>query len=414
MKRKQSKFRIAIIRLQDRLGPFAEACTVGVVGLLFLLIAVCFGIGSLSDWASFFAAFIVSAIIIFFMRKAARQHAILMEVTMSYLIHGGKSLLDHLLGKLIGGTWRKEQLKPGDALFDVLEEICKGQDWELKRRIAEALPALGEVNIKRTMKIISILREDWEPKRWKSDLRRRAVEALTIHAVPKRIILLHRAKADEITPLLQLRESDEVFTIMAVAEALHEWEKDQPDIVVQLRQNLVDFSRKTLSQDKIQAIDELLNHLKISRTIDILALAEKLEQMGTSSNVFLRIAASRNVLRIAERLPGKTLDLMLNFVASGQEKNVRRPISKEQSIKFLIRMIVNRTHRSKAESILFKLLADSDAIIRVTTFDMTESIKEQDSSLLLRVCNFILENEPSANESSEILIERAQRVKENL
>ena len=45
---------------------------------------------------------------------------------------------------------------------------------------------------------------------------------------------------------------------------------------------------------------------------------------------------------------------------------------------------------------------------------MTESIKEQDSDLLLRICNFILENEPSANESSEILIERARRVKENL
>ena len=113
--------------LRDALGPFTEAFGVVVVGVIFLVIAFILGIGSPSDWASFFASFMVAAITIFFIRRSTYRHSMLIEVTMSYLVEGGKPFLDHLLGKLISGTWHGEDFKPGNALFKVVEEICLGQ-----------------------------------------------------------------------------------------------------------------------------------------------------------------------------------------------------------------------------------------------------------------------------------------------
>lgn len=410
MKGRKYKFHITIrqgfIHIYDKLGPFAEATALIVVGTLFLFAAISFGIGGLSDWAALGAAFVASAITVFFVRNAARKQEILVEVTMSYLIHGGKSFLDYLLGKLIGGKLHKEELKPGDALFDVLETICQGQEWEMKRRIVEALPTLGEVNTKRTMKIARILREDWEPLRWQSDLRRRTVEALAIPFKKGRIPLIDRIKPEEIKVFLELREKDQVFTAMAIAEVLHEWEDTQPKISVTLQDDLIQLSKKMFTADESQAIEELLNFLKVLRTVDILTASEKLEQMSKSPNILTRVAASRNVLKLSDRLPEKTLDLMFKLADHSEPKNVRRPLAKEQSVKFLVKMLANHTFRAKAEKLLLALISDPDEIIRITTFDMAETLRDKDNEFLLKICNYIIENE-----TSPILRERVQTVK---
>ena len=410
MKGTKYKFHITIrqgfIHIYDKLGPFAEATALAIVGTLFLIASISFGIGGLSDWAALAAAFVASAITVFFVRNAARKQEILVEVTMSYLIHGGKSFLDYLLGKLMGGRLHKEELKPGDALFDVLETICQGQDWEMKRRIVEALPALSEVNTKRTMKIAGILREDWEPTKWESDLRRRTVEALAIPVKKGRIPLIDRVKPEKIKSFLELREKDQVFTAMAIAEALHEWEDTQPEVTTKLQTDLVQLSKKMFTVDESQAIEELLNFLKALITVDILTASEKLKQMSKSTNILTRVAASRNVLKLSDRLPEKTLDLMFSFADHSEPKNVRRPLAKEHSVKFLIKMIANHALRPKAEKLLLALISDPDEIIRITTFDMVETLRDKDNELLLKICNYIIENE-----TSQILRDRAQIVK---
>ena len=307
---------------------------------------------------------------------------------------------------MIGSRWRKDELKPGDSLFDLVETISSGQDWEMKRRIVEALPALGEVNTKRAIKIATILREDWEPIKWKSDLRRRTVEALTIPAVSNGTPLIDRAKPDKIKLFFQLRERDEVYTAMAIAEGLHEWEDTQSELVAQLRRDLLDFSQKTFSSDETQALNELLELLRLSRDSNITHVAEKLDQMHNSSNILQRVAASRNLLRLSERLPEKTLDLMSLFADTMQPNNVRRPLAKEQSMKFIIRGVSNRAYKAKAEQLLFKLISDPDEIIRITAFDMAEALIDRDKDLLLRLCNFILERE-----TTPILVERCKRIK---
>lgn len=396
------------IRFQDRLGAFAESCGVLAVGAVFLLIMMWVGVGGPSDWASFLAAFVVAAIAVFVLRKAARQQSILIEVTMSYLLHGGKSYLDHLLGKLIAGSWQREQLKPGDALFDVLEEVAHGQDWEMKRRLAEALPALGEVNPQRALGIASTLRDDWDAK-WESDLRRRAVEALFIPAVPGRIPLINRVKSEAVKRFLQLRERDQVYTAMAVAEALHDWGTVQPDTVARLKTDLLDFSRNMYPEDESQAIAELLDLLAGLKAASAFDIAQRLENMSGSPNVFVRIAAARNVVRLYERLPDRALELMLKFADPGQHRHVRRPIARELSTEFVIQMIASPARRSKAEVLLLTLITDPDEIIRVAVFDKAEALRQYDKDLFLRMCDFVIQKQ-----TPQTLVARARRLKEEL
>ena len=144
----------------------------------------------------------------------------------------------------------------------------------------------------------------------------------------------------------------------------------------------------------------------MSRDSNITHVAEKLDQMHNSSNILQRVAASRNLLRLSERLPEKTLDLMSLFADTMQPNNVRRPLAKEQSMKFIIRGVSNRAYKAKAEQLLFKLISDPDEIIRITAFDMAEALIDRDKDLLLRLCNFILERE-----TTPILVERFKRIK---
>lgn len=398
------------IRAQDRVGPFAEACAIAFVGGILLLVMTVLRIGGPSDWATFGGSFVVAATIVFFMRSAARQQAILVEVTLSYLLHGGKPLLDQLLGKLIGGTWRREQLKLGDALFDVFETICRGQEWEMKRRVAEALPALGEIDSKRALEVARILRDDWEPTRWRSDLRRRAVEALVIPATKSRLPLLHRVNPNDIAPLLQLREKDEVYTAMAVVEALHEWDDVHRERAATLFMDLLEFSRREYTVDQSEAIARLVDLLQVSKNHNPLRLAEMMGKASKSPNVYVRLAVARNILLLSERLPDRTLDLMLSFADPSQEHNVRRAMARERSVDFLINMLARPNEKAKAEEVFLALISDPDEIIRVTTFDKAETLKGN-REFLLKMCDLITQNQ---NESSAVLKERAKQIKKDM
>jgi len=395
--------------LRDTLGPFTEAFGVVVVGVIFLVVAFILGIGSPSDWASFFASFMVAAITIFFIRRSTYRHSMLIEVTMSYLVEGGKPFLDHLLGKLISGTWHGEDFKPGNALFKVVEEICLGQDWEMKRRIVEALPALSEIDEKRSLSAIGILRDDWEPIKWKSDLRRRAIEALVIAPARNHTPLIYRAKPAIITSLLKLREKDQVYTVFATLEALHDWEELQPKLVGELQTDALAFSSKTYTREEKNAIKELANLLSIAKNSNAAILAEKITKMLASKNHLIRIAAGRNIIRLSDRFPDKTLDLIAKCLESDQHVNVRRPMARERPVDLVIRMLNKPLFRSKAESILFKLISDPDDLVRIPTFDKIETIVDQDKQLALKMCDFIL-----ANDKSQVMLERANHIKLSL
>ncbi len=397
------------IRFQDRFGAWAEAILVLAIGVIFLAIYHRIGIVDADDWASIGTIFVATAIIVYIMRRAANRDAILIEITTSYLLRGGKPFLDSLLGKLISGTWRRELLKPGDALFDVLKQISEGEDWAMKRRIAEALPALGSIDPKRALEIIQVLRDDWEPTRWKTDLRRRVVEALVIPAAPGYSPLIDTIKPRELIPLLQLREKDQVYVAMAITEASYEWEDTQPKKGPELRNDLLNFMSVTFPKDESESVSALMDLLQLSKRKEMTATLAKLEEMSNSPNTYIRIACSRNVLILSERFPEKTLDLMLKFLETSQPNNVRRPIAKERSVDFLISIARSQAYRQKAHEVLWKLFSDPDSIISETAFDKAESLKEKDKELLISICDFVL-----GRDTSQELLDRVKRLKQEL
>lgn len=401
--------------LQDRLGPYFEAAVVAALGYLFG--GVLMIIGHYSEGIIVLIHSSISATILFLLHRAARQQTILLEVTMSYLIHGDKSLLDHLLGRLIAGKWNRSELKPGAALFEVLEGICKNQltdNWETKRRIAEAIPALGEADAKRALRLVQILRDDWHEARYKSDLRRRAVEALTTPMRKGHLPLIDRVRNEDLVPLLQARDVDQVFTAFAIAETLSEMEQTRPELVRPLQKQLLQFAQEKYSASESEAVEELLEFLSVSRTSDPFKTANRLREMSTHTNEFIRIAAARNLLTISTRLQDDTLDLILELSASNQPKYVRRTIARERSVKFLMEMLEKARTKDKARNILLRLVQDEDQIIRVTTFDMSDALLKSDPSLLKKMCELILSLEETQAEPSQDLIARALRTKVDL
>ena len=55
----------------DKLGHYTEAVAVLIVGIIFLFVFIKLGIGSPSDWAAYFASFVVAAATVFIIRKAS-------------------------------------------------------------------------------------------------------------------------------------------------------------------------------------------------------------------------------------------------------------------------------------------------------------------------------------------------------
>ncbi|MBM4447546.1 MAG: hypothetical protein FJ023_09450 [Chloroflexi bacterium] len=235
------------------------------------------------------------------------------------------------------------------------------------------------------------------------------MEELRIPAWPGAPLLLDKFKTEDIASLLQLREKDQVYVAMAVCETLHEWEIIDPKRSGEIRNDLLEFCLRTFSQDELQAIKDLLELLELSKGKNILEVVQRLEEMSTSNNTFTRIAACRNVLLISDRFPSKALNLMRLFIDPGQHKHVRRPVAREESAAFLIKMIASKDCSLQANEILWDLLKDKDSTIRIAAFDMAEMLRDKNKDMLLQVCDFI-----AANESSAILMERAQHVRQEL
>jgi len=358
-------------------GPYLEACVPLIVGPLVILVMEVCGLNpNLSDVVEIAAASLVTAVGVLLTRKAARHDAVLIEISMSYLLHGGRAMLDQLLRKMIAGRWKREQLKPGDALFKVLRELCRKGDWELRRRISEALLVLGEINPKRTLEIVTILREDWDENRWKGDLRRRAIEGLVNPPPTNGIALIHNLSPRLVEPLLKLKGSDDGFTAIAMLEALGELEVTDASRAVRLRADLLSFADQNLTTEERKGLHALADLLQLAKNGNVLKVAERISELSQSDGLYVRLIAARNVWRLFGRLPDRALTIMEHFSQPSEHKYVRRAIAKERSVDFIIRMITGQQYRARGELLLRTLVSDPDTIIRETAFDKAETLRD--------------------------------------
>ncbi|MFC1976565.1 helix-turn-helix domain-containing protein, partial [Chloroflexota bacterium] len=114
--------------------------------------------------------------------------------------------VDDLLGEMLS----RGAMHPLDSLFGELKTAAQGDRWEIKRRVAEALPKLAQLNPDPTLELAALLRQDYHPD-WKADIRRRVIEA-----VPG----LYPYRPDATLALLTPHTRDEIYVAIATVEAL--------------------------------------------------------------------------------------------------------------------------------------------------------------------------------------------------
>jgi len=69
------------------------------------------------------------------------------------------------------------KIYPIEEFFTTIKRLSKQSDYEMRRRVAEALPALYQIDLENGKELFKIIRMDWDDN-WKSDNRRRAIESL--------------------------------------------------------------------------------------------------------------------------------------------------------------------------------------------------------------------------------------------
>jgi transcriptional regulator with XRE-family HTH domain len=225
--------------------------------------------------------------------------------------------IDELLGELLGEGIGH----PLDGLFASLEETARSGRWEAKRRLAEALPRLVQLQPEGTLRLATILRDDYHPD-YRADIRRRVIEATPA---------LYSYRPEPARALFAWREQDEVYVAMATVEALHDMHRaglmsaaDETALAEALRY------AEPLHESVVAFLRQMLQ--AVAGDPDA-ALAELNKTRGHPERLF-RIAVQRVAPRLLPARPAEALALLAHFLRRGEDgqplehQNLRRPVSK--------------------------------------------------------------------------------------
>lgn len=325
-----------------------------------------------------------------------RDQTILISFTSKYLLEKEESKIDELLGILIAGKWEKLKIDPIEEFFNCLKRMCEKNDFEMRRRIAEALPALFKIDLERSKEIVEILRRDWD-ERWKSDNRRRTIEALSY---------IVKIEKDFVRENLQIVYGDEIFTIIAIVEILDVWKEKINSIEAEelVKKLTVEMKERKYEDDGISAVSELWALLNLIHYNPYQSI-KRFEELKDISNIYVQICIARNLKHLCKKFPEKILDLMEYFMREDKHDNVRRPIAKEDSVECLISLLRNKQLCEKAKNIIWKLINDEDYIIRLATFDKIEKILDINSEFGSKIIQHVIEKNRHPK-----LVERAKNL----
>lgn len=230
-----------------------------------------------------------------------------------------ESLIDDLLGEILSTG----EAHPLDDLFRSLAESAASDRWEVKRRIAESLPRLVQLQPEATLQLAETLRLDYHHD-YQTDIRRRVVEA-----VPA----LCRHRSDEALGLLAYRERDEIYVAMAAVEALYDLEEagliTRPEADRHFRGLRVEERPA-----EEQAVINFLHRLLREAQTDPDKALETMQEARAHPELLFRICIQRTAPRLFDRRPAEALSLMAYFLRRGEDdqplehKNLRRPVSK--------------------------------------------------------------------------------------
>ncbi|HDN82845.1 MAG TPA: hypothetical protein ENG50_00600 [Candidatus Altiarchaeales archaeon] len=390
-----------IRKRENILIEFVSILSWVIIGIIALLLYLS-GLLDLLTLVQVVFGLLLAFLPLYFYLIKKKDQTMLISFTSKYLLEKEEAKIDELLGILIAGKWEKLKIDPIEEFFNCLKRICEKSDFEMRRRIAEALPALFKIDIERSKEIVKILRKDWDEK-WKSDNRRRIVESL---------FYIIKKDKDFVRENLQIVDGDEIFTIIAIVEILDVWrEKINKKEAENLFENLIEeIKERKYRDDEITAISELWNLLYIIRNDPYQAI-KKFEELKDAPNIYVQICIARNLKHLCNRFPERILNLMGYFIQEDKHKNVRRPIAKEDSVECLIDLLRDRRLSEKAKDIILRLINDKDDIIRLATFDKIEKIIDVDREFGRKLLQNIVDKNrhPKLVERAKNLLKRNEK-----
>jgi hypothetical protein len=272
--------------------------------------------------------------------------------------------LDDLLGDCIA-----DPSPQGSLPFTVLAAVARSPRWELKRRLTEALPALLEVDVTRTVALMETLRIDPPDPEWRTDIRRRVIEALPA---------LWQLHPKAVAPLLGWQEGDEIYAGLAMLDAL--FEIGDPVLAAEIRAGLFAHARSRDGR-ALHIYAETLDRC----TVDPDGALAIVEAHREDEARLIRVCIARALHRLLPARPAETLKLMRSFLRreEGQpveHQNVRRALARHPT--GLIALL-DSPYDEAALALLEVLTADQDVHIRRAVCDALPDVVDQSPEVAL-------------------------------
>lgn len=377
-----------------------------------VLVALCLFLRSIIDVVTLIGVIIgliLAVLPLYLYLLKRKEQTVLIAYTSRFLLCGEEGKIDELLGILIAGKLQSVQIDPLYEFFETLKDLCRNSSVEMRRRIAEALPALFRMDLERAEDVAEILRHDWD-ETWKADNRRRMVESL-VHVI--------RKDPDFVFKNQSILDGDEVYTVIASVEVIHLWQETDRYFQGKLAVNnlLGDMRVRGFEADALEAIEEFWRFLS-TLSSNRAAGAKLFSELKTTSNTYLQICLARNIRKLCgdhfkcfrkgtcTGSPHFVLDQMEFFLAEDKDRNIRRPMAKEDSLDCLTILLKYKAHAERSKGMIRRLVNDSDEIISITTFDKIERILDVDADFGRDIVAEVLKKATHPK-----LIERARIIK---
>jgi ketosteroid isomerase-like protein len=261
-------------------------------------------------------------------------------------------------------------LPQGTRPFAVFAAVARSPRWELKRRLAEALPALLAIDATWTVPLMEALRDDPPDPENRTDIRRRVLEALPA---------LWRIRPGAVPPLLRWREGDEVYAVLGSLDALAEIQASdgQAEALAEIRAELLEQTESE-HQEAARLYAAILERIVTNPDAAIRTIHHYL----LDEDRLTRICLARSLQRVLPARPAETLKLMRHFLRQengrpAEHQNVRRAVARHPV--GLIELLgepegVWRPYEDDALDLLHALAADQDVHIRRALCDVLSSL----------------------------------------
>jgi transcriptional regulator with XRE-family HTH domain/ketosteroid isomerase-like protein len=278
--------------------------------------------------------------------------------------------LDDLLGDCIAGRLPKEAMP-----FAVFAAVARSPRWELKRRLAEALPALLRVDVEWTIPLMETLRDDPPDPEWRTDIRRRVIEA-----APE----LWLIRPEAASALLRWREGDEVYAALASLDALAELSAQEPPagIPAGLRAEIQEDLLAHAEEEHREAVALYAQVLGCCTAGSVLhdpdAAVTLIQRHLDSEERLIRICMARSLHHLLPLRPAETLKLMRYFLRQenghpAEHQNVRRAVARHPDT--LIGLL-DGAYDEAALRLLRTLTGDRDVHVRRAIGDVLTDVVE--------------------------------------